>query len=395
MTASDKKDEVHRLMKDLEQAATAYADHSDDDARRELRKVALKLASCLETPVDSHDRTLFEPHRSAAIRVASDAGWLEALTHGKPLSATELAEKTGAQRSLVVRIMRLLAAEDVVAEVDTETYAATEKTMVHINWGWRDGLIHFFEHVSPVLLKLPEYFASNGYKEPEDQSHGPYPFISDGKTFWDRAVEQPILQEHFDNFMTAQRVGPNWIDICPIDEVFGPGLRNDPDAVLLIDIGGGIGHDMKYFRSKHSRLPGRLVVQDLLATIDYARQQPHEGVELQPYDMFTAQPIKGARAYYFRTVFHDWDDASCEKALQNAAAAMERGYSRILINERVLPEKGVSSLDCVVDLTMLTMAGKERTRAEWDELLGSVGLRIVKVWTVTEPTQRLMEVDLA
>lgn len=38
--------------------------------------------------------------------------------------------------------MRLLAADDVVAEVDVETYAATEKTLIHIKWGWRDGLIH-------------------------------------------------------------------------------------------------------------------------------------------------------------------------------------------------------------------------------------------------------------
>lgn len=274
-----------------------------------------------------------------------------------------------------------------------------------------------FEHVSPVLLKLPEYFASNGFKEPENPSHGPYPFIFGGKTFWERAKEQPILQEHFDNFMTAQRVGPNWIDLCPIDEVFGSGLRVDPDAVLLVDIGGGVGHDLIYFRSKHGHLPGRLVVQDLPATIDYARQQPHEGVELHAYDMFTPQPIKGkhnhcylirscvpseaepseypgARAYYFRTVFHDWDDASCKQALQNIVAAMERGYSRILINERILPEKGASQLDCVVDLTMLTMCGKERSRAEWDELLKSVGLQIVKVWTVTGSNQRLMEVDL-
>lgn len=73
---------------------------------------------------------------------------------------------------------------------------------------------------------------------------------------------------------------------------------------------------------------------------------------------------------------------------------MERGYSRVLINEHILPEKGASQLTCVVDLTMLTMCGKERTRAQWDELLGSVGLRIVKVWTVTDPVQRLIEIDL-
>ena len=73
---------------------------------------------------------------------------------------------------------------------------------------------------------------------------------------------------------------------------------------------------------------------------------------------------------------------------------MERGYSRILINERVLPDRAVDQLSCVVDLTMLTMCGKERTRTDWDELLGSVGLQIVKVWIVAEPDKCLFEVDL-
>lgn len=388
------RDEARPLVDELERAAKAYDGTGHDDARRRLRNAALKLALRLETPVDSHDRTLFEPHRSAAIRVATNAKWLDVLADGKPHTAVELASKTGAQRSLVVRIMRLLAAEDVVTETDLETYAANEKTSIHNDWGWRDGLIHFFEHVSPVLLKLPEYFAASGYREPDPPAQGPYPFISGGKTFWERAVGEPILQERFDNFMNAQRVGPNWIDLVSMDEVFRPGLREDPDAVLLVDIGGGVGHDLKYFKQKHGHLPGRLVVADLPATIDYARQKPHDGVELQPYDMFTTQPIKGARAYYFRTVFHDWPDSSCKQALENTVAAMKRGYSRILINERVLPDRGVDQLSCVVDLTMLTMCGKERTRADWDELLGSVGLQIVKMWIVAEPDKCLFEVDL-
>ena len=73
---------------------------------------------------------------------------------------------------------------------------------------------------------------------------------------------------------------------------------------------------------------------------------------------------------------------------------MKRGYSRILINDYVLPEKEVSQLRSVVDMTMMTMCGKERNRSVWEELLGSVGLRIVKVWTVTKLSQSLIEIDL-
>lgn len=109
--------------------------------------------------------------------------------------------------------------------------------------------------------------------------------------------------------------------------------------------------------------------------------------------LLTCLENQGARAYYFRTVFHDWPDPSCKLALKNTVAAMERGYSRILINDQVLPEKGASTLRAAVDLTMMTMCGKERTRRDWDELLGSVGLCITRIWPVAEANQSLIEVD--
>lgn len=60
IAASGTKDDIRRLVTDVVQTAFAYSDRSDDDARRQLRRAALKLASSLETPVDSYDRTLFE-----------------------------------------------------------------------------------------------------------------------------------------------------------------------------------------------------------------------------------------------------------------------------------------------------------------------------------------------
>ena len=54
------RDEARPLVDELERAAKAYDGTGHDDARRRLRNAALKLALRLETPVDSHDRTLFE-----------------------------------------------------------------------------------------------------------------------------------------------------------------------------------------------------------------------------------------------------------------------------------------------------------------------------------------------
>lgn len=40
--------------------------------------------------------------------------------------------------------------------------------------------------------------------------------------------------------------------------------------LFLIDVGGGIGHDVDEFGKKHPGLSGRLIVQDLPGTIQQA-----------------------------------------------------------------------------------------------------------------------------
>ena len=67
------------------------------------------------------------------------------------------------------------------------------------------------------------------------------------------------------------------------------------------------------------------------------------------YDFFTPQPIKGARIYLFRSVCHDWDDEKSIELLRNTVDAMDPSYSRLLIDEWVLPDEGVSQKSASMD----------------------------------------------
>lgn len=59
--------------------------------------------------------------------------------------------------------------------------------------------------------------------------------------------------------------------------------------------------------------------------------------------------------------------------------------SRILIDEMVLPEHGAPWRATQLDLAMSTcFAAMERSRADWDSLLGKAGLSILKVWKYTD-----------
>lgn len=60
----------------------------------ELRRIAYRLAhtisDALEPPGIAIDQLKFEPARSAAVKVALDAGWIEGLRDGRPHSPSEL-----------------------------------------------------------------------------------------------------------------------------------------------------------------------------------------------------------------------------------------------------------------------------------------------------------------
>lgn len=72
-----------------------------------------------------------------------------------------------------------------------------------------------------------------------------------------------------------------------------PTSAGNEDGVLLIDVGGGIGHDMELFQKYHSKLPGRLILQELPSVIEAATTRLPKGIESMEYDFFTPQPIKG------------------------------------------------------------------------------------------------------
>lgn len=186
----------------------------------------------------------------------------------------------------------------------------------------------------------------------------------------------------------------------------GPGAKRDPEAVLLVHIGGGWGHKSLSFRRKNPDVPGRLILQDLPIVLDEVESQGvPEGIELALYDFFTPQPVKGsfppplptatmtfsyqqltkrhqaARAYLMLNICHDFSDSDCQIILRNTAKSMERGYSKFLIGDYVLPSTNVPLEALTSDFIMMTyLGGIERTRRQWETLLDSCGLKIVEIW---------------
>ncbi len=60
---------------------------------------------------------------------------------------------------------------------------------------------------------------------------------------------------------------------------------------------------------------------------------------------------------------------------------MKPGYSKLILNEIVLPDKGAPLQMTLWDMQMMVvLGGRERSERAWRELLNSVGLKIVGIW---------------
>lgn len=91
-------------------------------------------------------------------------------------------------------------------------------------------------------------------------------------------------------------------------------------------------------------------------------------------------------------MLHDWQDEAAVRILSNLREAMQPGYSKVLVYEHVIPEKGASWKSTSLDLTMMGTASKERTEAQWREVVDAAGLRISGIWTQEPGSESLIEV---
>lgn len=134
-----------------------------------------------------------------------------------------------------------------------------------------------------------------------------------------------------------------------------------------------------------------MVLQDLPKVVDGVSGR-EAGIDVMGYSFLDPQPVRGARAYYFRAIFHDWPDHICQQILRNTIAAMAPDYSRILIVDFVLPDTDAPLMQAALDIQMMSIgAGVERSERQWKDLLHSVGLEIAGVWKQSPAMESIIE----
>lgn len=93
----------------------------------------------------------------------------------------------------------------------------------------------------------------------------------------------------------------------------------------------------------------------------------------------------GGDAYLLKSTIHDWDDESSLTILGNVRTAIARD-GKLLLTEMVLPDGAPPRPGMMLDIEMpVHTGGRERTTAEYSNLLSQAGFRLNRVIPTAGP----------
>ncbi|EGO55973.1 hypothetical protein NEUTE1DRAFT_68062 [Neurospora tetrasperma FGSC 2508] len=393
------------------QGIAAVTSPSDDATRLALLSSARALVLALESPRETMLRQCWaDTVCMATLSIGVDTGvWAYLGRDDRPKRVADIAAATGFEAAYLARLLKHVAAMGHVIETGKDEYKPTNfsKALAIPTLGAAYPLFTGPGNTGGVLrctASFPSYLKSTNLATPTSITNSNTQFAFDTpKNFFELCHDPAYapMGAQFNTHMGSYAFGrPTWVDegFYPIGERLLEGFDDeDETAALLVDIGGSIGHDLQKFRDAFPEAKGRLVLQDLEPVVAQVKETELDAsIERMAYDFLTEQPVKGARAYYMHSVLHDWPDHQCVPILENVKAAMKPGYSRLLINENVIPDVGASWESTSLDIMMSCLvSSKERTKDEWVQLLKrDAGLKITGFYPVGNGVESIIECEL-
>ncbi|KAL2267367.1 hypothetical protein VTJ83DRAFT_4644 [Remersonia thermophila] len=350
------------------------------------------------------------------INIGVFAKWAE--IGGEPVTCTRLAELTGADELLIRRMMRVISGQHLITEVALDTYARTPWAKRFAEDPAFGSMYGGFYHElnNPMFRSLPAYLKSTNFRNPTNVNDCNLQFwLGQKGNLFQYIGTNAALTAPFNDAMECHSKYnlTSWVDIYPTETVLEAAAAKaaqqangtNGDALpppLVVDVGGGKGHDLVKFLGRHPSIPaGSLVLEDLPDILngvkDSLAKENATAISVLPHDFFTPQPARacGARIYFMHNVLHDWPDETALQILRALAPAMEKGYSRLLIHESFVSAEKPLARVTVSDITMMAcLAAAERSEDGWSRLIEQAGMRIVKIWRAVEAVESIIEVEV-
>jgi len=308
---------------------------------------------------------------SRAVYVAAKLGLADLVQEG-PRTAAELAEATGTHAPSLYRVLRALASTGIFVEDEQGRFATTPVADL-----LRSGVPGSLR--SSAISELGE----DHYEAWGNVLHS----VKTGGIAFDDHFGKPVWQYYAENPEIARTFNDSMTGLTRTVEDAVVGSYDFSAFRKVVDIGGGHGSFLASILKANPTAEG--VIFDAPQVIEGAearfRQQGVEGRCAAVGGDFFEQVPSGGDLYTLKWILHDWDDERSVAILKNCHRAMGPN-ARVLIVDAVIPPRNEPSLGKFMDLNMLVMTGgRERTEAEFRELLASAGFRLTRVIPTSSP----------
>jgi hypothetical protein len=306
-----------------------------------------------------------------ALYAASKLGIFDALADA-PASSDDVARRVGSHPLATHRLMRALASNSILKQRRDGRFALTRLggALRSDAPGTMAPMVEFIAH--------PKHWEDWGQLLYSVQTGKTAAEKLRGVPFFDYLETDPELAKVFNDAMT----GVSGFAI----ETLMPAY-DFSDRRLVVDVGGGHGALLAAVLAQAPDASGVLfdlpsVVADAGPLLDAAGVSSRCTVTGGSF--FDSVP-EGGDAYLLKTIIHDWDEDSAIAILRNVRSAIAEG-GKLLLVELVLPEGTPLHPGMLIDLEMLvTAGGRERTAAEYAELLARAGFRQTRVVPTAGP----------
>ena len=314
-------------------------------------------------------RAMIDGYRGAQmVAVAAELGLPDLIRSG-PRTCAELAQRTGANPDALRRLLRALCALGVFERLPPDGMALNELS--------RCLLADAPRSLQPwARLMLDQFYDAWGALGEAVMSGGTAFEKVHGIDAWSHRGRNVRSGQLFSDAMASDAVE------------LSDAVSNAYDfrtVATLVDVGGGDGTLAQALLQRHAHL--NAIVLD-------AEVRGHVPMELAGRlsvvrGDFRAGVPRGAHCYVLSRVLHDWDDAGALGILQNVARAMD-AKSVALVIERIMTEDSPPLEFLISDINMLVMnGGRERTQAEFAQLLSDAGLRLERTLRTASPVSIL------
>ncbi|MEV0676072.1 methyltransferase [Actinosynnema sp. NPDC050436] len=298
----------------------------------------------------------------AALRAVTALGVADHLTR-EPRPFGELAEAVGADPLSLYRALRLVATRGVVTEVDTGRFASTPlgdllRTDTPASLG-------------PAVLMItdPTFWRPAGELAET---------VRTGTSVFEQVFGVPFFEHFARDPDTAAVFHVGMASMSDPENPLVAAACEFPDSGVVVDLGGGHGGLLLAVLRDHPGLRGVLYDQEhVLAGHLLGRLGADDRWETAAGDFFTDAPP--GDFYLVKRILHDWDDEQCVRILEHCRRGVS-DHGRLLVVDAVVPPGNAPDHGKLMDLLMMSsLPGRERTRAEFEDLFTRAGFRLTRV----------------